>query len=56
MMTLRNRVTPLTRTRRSTRSIVLSFAALLAVGTMLGGCIVEPGYHDHGGWWWHHHD
>jgi hypothetical protein len=55
-MTLRNHVPPTARAKRSTRSIVLSFAALLAFSTMLGGCIVEPGGHDHGGWWWHHHD
>jgi hypothetical protein len=52
----RNRLSPSAPAKRSTRSVLLSFAALLAVATTLGGCIVEPGYHDHGGWWWHHHD
>jgi hypothetical protein len=55
-MTLHNRWLPSAPAKRSTRAVLLSFAALLAISTMLGGCIVEPGYHDHGGWWWHNHD
>jgi hypothetical protein len=59
-MMSRNRL-PVSRVpaKRSTRSLVVSLAAVLAMSTMLCGCIVEPGGYGHGGgggWWWHHHD
>jgi hypothetical protein len=41
--------------KRSKRSVMLGFAALMALAGMLGGCIVEDPGHPHG-WWWHHHD
>jgi len=55
-MILRNRLASSPeQSKRSTRSVLLSLAALLAVSTMLCGCIVEPD-HYHDGWGWHHHD
>jgi hypothetical protein len=55
-MTSRNRLSASSQARRSTRSALLALAALLAVSTMLCGCVVEPGgYYGHG-WGWHHHD
>lgn len=55
-MILRNRLASSPdQSKRSTRSALLSLAALLAVSTMLCGCIVEPD-HYHDGWGWHHHD
>ena len=56
-MTSRNRLpSSRDRAKRSARSVLLSIAALLIVSTTLGGCVIEPGGHDHGWWGWHHHD
>jgi hypothetical protein len=57
LMTLRNRstVSPV-HAERSTRSVIVALAALMAVAGILGGCIVETPGHPYHGWWWHHHD
>ncbi len=57
LMTLRTRSTvSRVHAERSTRSVIVALAALMAVAGMLGGCIVETPGHPYHGWGWHHHD
>ena len=35
------------------RSLALLVGLLFAT-SMLGGCVIEPGYYHHGWWGWHH--